>query len=763
MVNNRLVLVLFGLLMSRNAAFGQTIRVQPFLQQATPDSIWIVWETTSGEEARVLYGTTEQLGSTAFGETFASQGPHRIHQTRLMNLEADTLYFYRVRTGSALSDVFRFRTPPEASDEKPTRFIAISDTQADGGNPDKLEEIVNDGILAYSAANFGPDPADAIDFVVLAGDLVDAGSVYDQWKNDLFDESRNLLAFTPLYPALGNHEQDAHWYFDYFRLPENGTQGYLEHWYFIDHSNVRIISLDSNDAYRLPQQLAWLDGVLAEAASDDAIDFVFAQLHHPYLSEFWTPGNTDYTGEVVRRLEAFSDATGKPSVHFFGHTHAYSRGQSRDHRHVWMNVATGEGNIDYWGEYPMADYPEFQRSFPDWGFVVTEVEAGDDPALTFTRVSRGNEIEARNNEVNDSFTIRRFARAPHTPEPVEPGDGARGLDPDSVSLRASAFSDPDSTLHLESHFQLWTDAGGPEDPDVDRWVRFENWHAPAGASGPGNGYFSVNTVADGDITRALIGGLSPETTYRWRVRYRDDSLMWSGWSSERSFTTGRRLSSGNLIINPGAELGVYGWTVIDPPIESIASGECDAGGARAGERFFAVGGVCADEGPYGEVFQRRDVREFAPSIDDSIARAIVSAWMRNHAGSDRPRAWIACLDESLSVLGEGERLEGVSPEWTEHRASMPIPPATRWIEMHLSGTRAAGTDNDSYFDDLSLEIIVEACPGDMDGDSDADAADFFAFLDAFARDDPGSDINGDGTIDASDFFAYLDRFILDCA
>ncbi len=68
-----------------------------------------------------------------------------------------------------------------------------------------------------------------------------------------------------------------------------------------------------------------------------------------------------------------------------------------------------------------------------------------------------------------------------------------------------------------------------------------------------------------------------------------------------------------------------------------------------------------------------------------------------------------------------------------------------------------------YYDDLILEpIVIERCPADIDRDGDADADDFFGFLDLFAADDDRADIDGNGTIDADDFFAYLDEFVMGC-
>jgi hypothetical protein len=521
------------------------IRVGPFLQDAEPSSLWIVWETTEPGASVVEYGLTAALGSSSSGTSAASQGTGAIHNVQLTGLTPDTGYHYRVRTGAAVSATYRFRTPPLPVSEHGFRFVAYSDTQG-GSSSSKHTEVINDGVIAFVTQNFGPVLSDALAFTIEPGDLVDNGLVYEQWKTQWFDEEQNLIRHVPPYPVPGNHEQDSPWFFRYFKLPENGTPGYLEHWWAKDYSNVRIIGLDSNAGYRIQAQLDWLDAQLADAAARPNIDFVFAQMHHPHKSEMWSVGELDYSGEIVRRLEAFSTATGKPTIHFFGHTHAYSRGQSRDHDHLYVNVATGEGNIDYWGLVPAVDYPEFQRSFVDWGFVLMEVQAGADPQFRLRRVSRGNDIQPRDNEVMDDLTVRRYNTPPATPTPQTSGGT---LPADDLTLQAGEFSDPNGDFHLESQFQVRPLSGTYEASTVDRWIRFENWFSPAGATGASNGYYSVNTVSDPNITRVMIDELPANTDFAWRVRYRDSGLKWSDWSAEATFRTADAITGACCLVS----------------------------------------------------------------------------------------------------------------------------------------------------------------------------------------------------------------------
>jgi len=502
--------------------------VQPYLQTMTPTSAWILWETNSGNESRVDWGVTEELGNTSCGGTvplnpeLPELSPTRVHEVQLTGLTPATTYRYRVTTGDAVGEILHLRTPAAQSAEAPLRLVAISDSQLDEGRPDQLREVLQDGVLAFSAEQFGPDPATELTALLHAGDLVDNGWYHDEWVETFFAPGDGLFQHVPLYPVPGNHEGNSPHFFRYFHLPDDATAGFSEHWWSHDVGNVRLIGLDSNEGYRRVEQLDWLQAMLDDACGDDGLDFVFAQLHHPHRSEVWTPGNLDWTGEVIARMEAFSSACGKPSIHFFGHTHAYSRGQSRDHVHLMVNVASAGGRLDRWGEQPHEDYDEFSVSQDDYGFVVVEVEAGAEPSFRLRRVSRGTPEAPLDNAVRDDLTIRMVNQPPATPTALSTA-GHDGCDGDTV-LAASAFSDPDDDLQGAAHWQVAT-CDGFDLPLVDRWRQHENQ------------FGGEDTQAGDDLADEVVSGLPGGAELCWRVRYRDRGLAWSGWSAPEAFTT----------------------------------------------------------------------------------------------------------------------------------------------------------------------------------------------------------------------------------
>jgi hypothetical protein len=684
--------LLFAALFISSGLIAQTLVVKPYLQNADPTSMHVMWETSSDNSTSVEYGLTNSLGTTVSGTAITGNGASQVHDVELTGLTPATKYFYKAITGSLESQTYHFFTPPLQSSEASFNIVATSDMQQWGSYPTVFSDIVNDNIIPYVQDQYGSDLSEHLAYFAIPGDLVTTGSNYGSWASTFFTPAENLLSYVPLYPVPGNHEQNTPTFFKYFNLPMNGTMtnDYPEHWWYKDYSNVRLIGLESNSGYRVQTQLDWLQTVLDDAATDADIDFVFAQLHHPHLSELWIAGNTDYTGDVKEILENFSTSSGKPSVHFFGHTHGYSRGQSKEHQHVMVNVASGGGAIDNWGEFAQEDYPEFSRSDDDFGYVIMEVQAGADPQFLLKRLSHGNiEDGLLTNVLKDSLLVKFNNPSPDQPTGVFPAANDM-LSPDCIVFLGSDFADSESDLQGATQWQIATDASFTN-MVYDEWYQHENW------------YFDVDELAGNNMVDQAVTSLQENTTYYWRVRYRDRSLTWSDWSDEIMFQTTTTTLTANLITNGGAENGVTDWVQDQGSFESINSGECAGNNAFAGSKLFAVGGVCTDNA-YGEGHQDVDVTAYQTQINAGGVLVNYGGYLSDYNGSDVPAFKVQFFDGSSNMISESPTTSHASSSWTLYNESMLIPANTETVRLVLMGTRNAGTDNDSYFDNLFVRL-----------------------------------------------------------
>src|SRR6266481_1692892 len=81
--------------------------VLPYLQLPTPTGMRIMWETNQKLPSRVEYGRTRDLKNAVDDRTRVM-----LHEVQLGDLETGATYYYRVRSGELLSDIYSFRTAP---------------------------------------------------------------------------------------------------------------------------------------------------------------------------------------------------------------------------------------------------------------------------------------------------------------------------------------------------------------------------------------------------------------------------------------------------------------------------------------------------------------------------------------------------------------------------------------------------------------------------------------------------------------------------
>lgn len=158
----------------------------------------------------------------------------------------------------------------------------------------------------------------------------------------------------------------------------------------------------------------------------------------------------------------------------------------------------------------------------------------------------------------------------------------------------------------------------------------------------------------------------------------------------------------NLLVNPDAETGdIQGWT--DPDSAWGAAAEIPPHG---GAKFFWP---VRRQIEYTEMYQDVNVADRAVSIDAGQLYLHLSGWLANYDQYPHDEATLAvqARDQNgvqLLYLYRSQR----NPVWARHQVDSLIPAGTRTLRVLLIARRFVGSDNDAYFDDLSLEVDSQA-------------------------------------------------------
>jgi calcineurin-like phosphoesterase family protein len=247
----------------------------------------------------VEYGT-----DSAFGAAAAAPGQTAHHAVTLTGLAAGTLYHYRVAgAGRILAEGHSFST---ARGEEDPRFTFA--VLGDSGKGNGAQYAVAERIKAIRP-----------DFVLHTGDVVYPAGAARHFDDRYFRPYRDLIATTPFFLSLGNHDvatANGQAYLDAFPLPSNNPAG-TKRYYSFEYGNARFIALDSNQPCGPGSPMyAWLAAELARPRKF----WTFAFFHHP-------PYSSGHYGNTPGLREAWSPLFERSRVAmvFSGHEHSYER------------------------------------------------------------------------------------------------------------------------------------------------------------------------------------------------------------------------------------------------------------------------------------------------------------------------------------------------------------------------------------------------------------------------------------------------------
>jgi acid phosphatase type 7 len=331
-----LFLLAAGITLKSQQAYAQTVTRGPYLQMGGQTSITIRWRTSVPSDSRVEIGTS--FGTYPMVKNDAAVTTN--HVVNITGLTADTKYFYRVGSGSAMftpDATMFFTTLPLPNTTRKIRIAAFGDC---GRNDNSFQTQTLARYTSYLASN----SIDAPDAWILLGDnAYNIGSDVEFTSGFFTPYTSSILKNHKLYPSPGNHDyalsvarQIDHNvpYFDIFTVPTagqlGGTSSGTEAYYSFDIGDVHFMALDSYGLENSGTTRIW-DTAGAQALwvkADLAANtkkWVIAYWHHPP----YTKGshNSDTDTELTNIRENFLRILERHGVDMIvcGHSHNYER------------------------------------------------------------------------------------------------------------------------------------------------------------------------------------------------------------------------------------------------------------------------------------------------------------------------------------------------------------------------------------------------------------------------------------------------------
>ncbi|SFT37639.1 Por secretion system C-terminal sorting domain-containing protein [Lishizhenia tianjinensis] len=531
----RKILSLFSILLV-NLGFAQSIK--PYLQAKTENSIYVNWISDAPGTPSIEVGSSAtNLNSTVTGtqsQFIDGVNSYYYNTVQLVNLTANTKYFYRAFDGASSSDTLSFKTSPlpgqAATADGHLKFLIMGDNQIQSsGRYDTLVAQARRKVLE----KWGGDPADNIELTFMVGDQVDLGNL-DQYRNIHFAYNEALSGEIPIQTTVGNHETYGSLgmsaYYSHFYLDQMAYQGITsgtENYYAYQVGNVLFVSFSSEHTGN--SQYNWLDQVLTAAATDNTVDWILSFSHRPYEAEQYVG---DISGWVKNTAVPRCMQNSKYLMHVGAHHHIYSRGQFKDGP-VYNIISGGTAWDQYWGQSAEQDFDYIQKTISNWCYQIVDVDVTNGKVDVET-YSIGSPIMYANNQWKNNELVDEFHRYLNQPAPNQPS--ITNNFGDSLELPYTLVSSPYTTSGTELLNTTQFEVSQVNDFSIIEFEElrdFENLYGQA----PGQNADSTQDINAGvNILELEIPNNSISNGWHYvRVRHRDRNLEWSPWSEIDSF------------------------------------------------------------------------------------------------------------------------------------------------------------------------------------------------------------------------------------
>ncbi|MCL1984809.1 MAG: metallophosphoesterase [Methanomassiliicoccaceae archaeon] len=282
---------------------------------ATTLTVW-----ASGDEANATAYTSATSSTAVSG--------YLSNKVTVTDLEAGT-YFYQIRTGSALSDVYTFKVQP--SDV--FSFVLVGDVQI-GSSGNVARDTQGWQTTMTNILTEFPELA----FIVSGGDQVETAGTEPQYSGFLTPEELKSLAMAP---TLGNHDNGDN-YGQHFNMPNYvGSNAYNgDYWY--SYGSVMFMHLNSNDTNIANHRTFMVNAIAQfEEIFGEAPEWKIVVFHHGLYSNASHTADSD----IYSRRASWSPVLAELDIDAVlnGHDHVYTR--SFVMSDVLMGSGTGRGMV----------------------------------------------------------------------------------------------------------------------------------------------------------------------------------------------------------------------------------------------------------------------------------------------------------------------------------------------------------------------------------------------------------------------------------
>lgn len=629
---------------------GQEMTV-PYLQTPTEDGIWVTWKTNFENAPVVMFGLTpETMDQEVKGETNSLSASYYWNSVHLTELQPNTVYYYKVKSGEKESATYRFRTMPKRGEKTPMRILLMGDHQVRSRSG---YEWLSNAALAKIQEKYG-DVVENINMVMNLGDQVDVGTL-DQYENMHLYKSRILSPNLPIMGAVGNHETysdpgmktyAAHYHYE--DLAYMGITSGTENYYAYQAGRILFVVL-STEHTGTPQR-EWLQKVVDAAKTDDTVDFIISVNHRPIQAEQYIGDISAWVRDVAVPILS---QTEKHVFNYGGHHHLYHRGQFTDY--PFYHIINGAASWDQmWGMSSEKDYGDVQKTIDYWAYQILDFDF-ENKEMKAECYAIGNKELVVDNILIDTFHRKMGLEAPAQPTVNEVNKQGIVL---PYTFSSSAYESQSGNPLNTVEYQF---SNMPDFSVVSYQVLRDVEDLYGSTKAPL--YLPIDVNERVDITKCTVeGGVLQNGTNYVRVRYRDNNLEWSDWSDPMSFKVSGSIDGAPALIMPK---------------DNYAMGE---------EISISYQNASIEEGAWLGVFHKGQT----PGVDSPICKQLMNGLP---AGTVTVRE-ITETDEYFVALFKNEGTEEVASR----------------LSFYVGTTPLLASDKESYKEGETVKISFSKAP-----------------------------------------------------